>query len=181
MKAQGQELLPWVAVTSFTSNKQNEMLHQISSIEQLEAQLLTLTTTCNYPHVLHIKGKFNNLTIGSVPKQSIPYAPIEQIIKESFQIDTGPIVAECVGFYAPEFMFPIKSKGLHLHCISEDKAFGGHVLALDLKSAELNFEVISQFQIELPQNECYQKAQLDCFKSEKHASTFTDKLTLVDA
>lgn len=156
------------------------MLHQVSSIEQLETQLLRLAPTCNYPYVLHFKGKFNNLTIGSVPKQNKPYAPIEQVIEESLQINTGPIVAECVGFYAPEFMLPVKAKGLHLHCLSEDKAFGGHVLELDLNSAELHFEAISQFQIELPQNNYYQQIQLDCFKSEEHIPTFTYKLSLID-
>lgn len=179
-EANYQALLPWAAITSFTSNKQSEALQQVSSMEQLLAQLLKLVSTCNYPYVLHINGKFNNLTIGSVPKQSTPYTPIEQVIEESLQIDTGPIIAECVGFYAPEFMFPIKSKGLHLHCVSKDKSFGGHVLELDLESAELHFEAITQFQVELPRNECYQNMLLHPFNTEEHVPVFSDKLTQME-
>lgn len=148
-QAENYEQLPWAAMTSFTSNKKQ------------------------------IKGSFNNLTIGSVPKQTKPYLPIEKIIENSIQIETGSIIAECVGFYAPEFMFPIKSTGLHLHCISDAQQFGGHVLNLDLQSAELHFEAITQFQIELPQNEVYQNTPMNGFKIEEHVPVFSDRLAQI--
>ncbi len=178
-QAENYEQLPWAAMTSFTSNKQMESLRKISSLEQLETQLLTFIQTCNYPYVLQIKGSFNNLTIGSVPKQTKPYLSIEKIIEGSIQVETGPVIATCVGFYAPEFMFPIKSTGLHLHCISDAQQFGGHVLNLDLQSAELHFEAITQFQIELPQNEVYQNTPMNGFKIEEHVPVFSDRLAQI--
>ncbi|MDF1646467.1 MAG: acetolactate decarboxylase [Legionellaceae bacterium] len=175
-KAALNALLPWAAVSSFTSECCNQKISDFSSLSQLNSHLLKLAGSDNYPYLFQIRGEFNNIMMTSVPKQQKPYVSVEAVIEQSVQLETGAVQADLVGFYAPDFMFPIKGKGLHLHGITLDKKIGGHVLALDLKSAEVCFEKITDFQIELPQHDGYKNINMAAFQEDEHVPLLEDKL-----
>ncbi|MCH9756910.1 MAG: acetolactate decarboxylase [Gammaproteobacteria bacterium] len=178
-QAASDTLLPWAAVSSFTAACSTQKMAHLSDISKLELQLLELIQSKNYPYLFRIKGAFNNIKITTVPKQQKPYVSIETVIEQSLQIDTGTITADLVGFYAPDFMFPIKGKGLHLHCITSDKEYGGHVLDLDLINAEVCFEKITDFQIELPKQDEYKNMAMAAFQDDEHVPLFEDKLDAI--
>ena len=142
-------LLPWAAVTRFTSEVCTNELVALANLSALEAKLLELMHGDENPYVFHIQGEFNSLIFRDVLKQNQPYLSIEQVFETSPQQETGLITADLVGFYMPEFMYPMQPQGLHLHGLSTDKAFGGHVLEVNLKSAHLQFEKITQLHVDL--------------------------------
>lgn len=139
-------------------------------------ELLKHVGSKNYPYLVYLKGQFDNIKIGSVPKQEKPYALIEKVIQQSTELDTGAIGADVVGFYAPDFMFPVKGKGLHLHCVAEDQAFGGHVLDLKLREVEVRLEAITRFEMELPHHDDYKKLEMVTFQTGEHVPVFEDKV-----
>lgn len=168
--------LPWAAISNFTESVKIGSLRDITDFKGLEVGLFKLMETLNYPFLFHIEGIFENITLGSVPKQKKPYPKIEEIINNSVIVETGEIKAQLVGFYAPEFMFPMKGKGFHFHCLAENQRFGGHVLELRIKETSVKFECITEIKFELPKNETYQKAQFTYHESSERMAVFSDKL-----
>ncbi len=143
-------LIPWANVTCFTDAASIVSLENIININQLESKLFELTDMSQAPYVFHIRANFNNVLFRQVLKQKKPYTlSIEEVYEKSPLEDTGPITADLVGFYMPEFMQTIQPKGLHLHGISANEQSGGHVLEVDFKTATLTFEKITEVHMAL--------------------------------
>lgn len=175
--AEQNETLPWAALSSFSDKKNTAQVKSLGDYKALEAALRSLMQSSNYPFLFHISGKFENILIGSVPKQEKPYLPIEAVIESSITVETGEVVADLVGFFAPDFMFPIKGKGFHLHCLEKNMKYGGHVLDLKCQELEVTYEQLTHFNLELPVNELYKNKKLSDYKSSEHVPVFTEKIT----
>ncbi|WP_133126946.1 acetolactate decarboxylase [Legionella nagasakiensis] len=169
------EMLPWAAVTNFQSEK-FVTINDISSISELELRLLAHFPSKNYPIALYIESDVENIALGSVPKQKRPYKPILQVIDESIFINTGRINAKIVGFYAPGFIYPIKSNGIHLHFIDKNICIGGHILDLNLISAKIYWQQIDALNVIFPQFDEYKHADLKLDIHSSHLPKFEDKL-----
>ncbi len=174
-QANAAELLPWAAVANYQLTKPTQLIN-ILNMDHLTQKLHTLFPSLNFPYLIYINAKCNNITLGSVPKQTKPYRPIADIIDSSIAIDTGNIQAKLVGFYAPDYMFPLKSSGLHLHFVDEDYSVGGHVLELSLAKAELYFTPLTSFEIKLPNNDFYKNVSLPLPKQDEKLPEFVDRL-----
>lgn len=168
------ELLNWAAITMFEQIYAFS-LNKISSLSQLQDEILKNLLSYNYLFAFIIKAQVNNIALGSVPKQQKPYRGIAEVIEESILINTGKLEANIVGFYAPSFMYPIKSSGLHLHFVDYQACLGGHVLDIDLIYAEIYWQQLNSFNLILPQNEDYKSAIINR-ASETRAPVFSDKL-----
>ena len=125
--ADDNELLPWAAVTNLKAENCFDV-NNIDSLSQFQTVLLDQLSSKNYPIALRIKADVNTISLGSVPKQSKPYRPISDVIDDSILINTGKLTVDMAAFYAPGFMFPIKSEGIHLHFVDADRKIGVHVL-----------------------------------------------------
>ena len=63
------------------------------------------------------------------------------------------------GFFCPEFVKGINVSGYHLHYLSDDKTFGGHLLDFKLKSGILKLDKIQKFEMQLPESDSFQKTE----------------------
>ena len=55
-----------------------------------------------------------------------------------------------VCIYYPDYMDGINAPGWHLHFISEDRKWGGHVFDLQMRRGEVFLDKISRIEIQLP-------------------------------
>ncbi len=172
--AEDSERLAWAAITLLQQYQVFSLSH-ISSLAKLQEAILNNLPSPNYPFALSIKANVQNIALGSVPKQQKPYKAISEVIEESLLINTGKRDVNIVGFYAPEFMHPIKSSGLHLHFVDEKVQIGGHILDIDLNHAEISLQQINSFNLLLPQIDLYKKAKLNIAFNET-LPVFKDKL-----
>jgi acetolactate decarboxylase len=117
-----------------------------------------------------------NIALGSVPKQERPYKAISEIIDDSTLINTDNIDVDLAGFYAPEFMFPIKSNGIHLHFVDTNRMIGGHVLELNLISATIYWQQLDSISIIFPQIDSYKNADLRLDDSNNALPKFENRL-----
>ena len=177
--AQDNEMLPWAAVTTLDSENYFTV-KSISSINEMQATLLTHLSSINYPIALRITALASTISLGSVPLQSKPYRPISEVIDDSILINTGEIEVDITGFYAPCFMFPIKSQGIHLHFLDKKRTIGGHVLELNLISAKVYWQQINSINILLPQIDDYKNADLILNTSDDFLPKFESRLTIND-
>lgn len=153
------QLLPWAAVTFFES-QHCFAIENVTSLDAFESLLLTQISSPNYPIALKIRAVVSNICIGSVPKQEKPYQTIPSIDNDFVPMHFGPMNVDMVGFYAPHFMFPIKSSGIHLHCADELRQIGGHVLSFDLLEGNVEVQELHKFNLVLPNMECYKTMSL---------------------
>lgn len=175
-KAEEHAQLPWAAVTDFAV-EHTITISNINSFKELQALFCRYVGSKNYPYILHIEGSCHNISLGSTRKQTRPFQSIDAVIKDSVMIDTGTTDVDMVGFYAPQFMYPLKAQGLHLHFITKDRTQGGHVLDLALHKATLKFQQLTSFEILLPKHDEYKLKHFKDPQEEIILTKFHDRLT----
>ena len=101
-------------------------------------------------YMVKVSGTFNEILIRSEAGAKEPYPTLVEALKTQKEITPKNIKGTIVGLYCPDFMSSLNSTGWHFHFISADKKFGGHVLDLDLKSGEAQFDKTNNFAMGLP-------------------------------
>ena len=67
-----------------------------------------------------------------------------------------------VGYYSPELFQGIASAGYHVHFISDDHTFGGHVLDYKLAEGQVNLQRFESLDLHLPVHDStYRKYEFD--------------------
>ena len=101
-------------------------------------------------YMVKISGDFNEILIRSESGQEEPYPTLVEALKTQKEITPQNISGTIVGLYCPDFMSSLNSTGWHFHFISADKKIGGHVLELNLKRGEAQFDKTDNFAMGLP-------------------------------
>ncbi|MDR2465439.1 MAG: acetolactate decarboxylase [Streptococcaceae bacterium] len=128
-----EDTTPYAAVTTFSSiqlkrywNIDSEPLLRILE-EELPSQ--------NLFSAIRIQGKFSKMHVRVAPKQERPFTqPFVEVAKNQPEYEQDDVEGMIVGFWTPELFHGASVKGFHLHFLSEDKTFGGHIL--DFRLAE---------------------------------------------
>lgn len=152
---------PFGCVAKFVSEKK-AVLSAASSLEEL-GKLLTAQipeTERNLFHMAKIKACFPRIMLRSVGKQKEPYIPINSAMKNDQKVFTlENAEGTAVALYCPNYMDRVNMYGWHLHFITEDKKRGGHVLDLEISSAEADICSLDSHIMRLPRNGIF--GQLD--------------------
>jgi acetolactate decarboxylase len=82
----------------------------------------------NLPHALLIEGTFAYVKTRSVPQQEKPYPTLAELAANQAIFETENVTGTIVGFYYPKFASTLNVPGFHLHFLSKDRSFGGHIL-----------------------------------------------------
>ncbi|MDD1772467.1 MAG: acetolactate decarboxylase, partial [Methanomassiliicoccales archaeon] len=75
-----------------------------------------------------IEAEFGSLTIRSVPGQDEPYPPLTDVIANQTTMVLHNVTGTIVGFLFSDSIEGANLPGFHMHFISEDLSYGGHVL-----------------------------------------------------
>jgi len=109
---------------------------------------------------IRIEGSFRHIRTRSVPRQSKPYPPLINVTQDQPVFALNDVSGTLVGFRFPEFAKGMNVPGYHLHFLSDDRNFGGHVLAFVLEHALLTIDDTSDFHIELPTDSTFLSTKL---------------------
>ena len=72
------------------------------------------------------------------------------------------VTGTMVGFYCPEFVGNMATKGFHFHYISNDKKFGGHVMELETSGAlTVDVDRKTDIHFALPDNDDFANVGFD--------------------
>ena len=104
----------------------------------LLAVLSELVPDQNMPVVFRIEGSFSGVMVRSVPKQQEPYPPLTEVVAKQAVFTRDAAQGVIVGFRFPSYMADINVAGYHLHFLSDDRTFGGHLL--DMASGEMTVQ-----------------------------------------
>lgn len=109
-----------------------------------------------------IKGEFSYMKCGGLHKQEPPFKDgLDVLIPNRPVFERQNFKGTMVGFFCPDFIGDINASGYHLHFISDDKTFGGHVMEFEAKSLGVSFDEMNEYQFVLPDTEAYRNVGFD--------------------
>lgn len=119
--------------------------------ENLQKSLDQMKNDTNYFYAIRIDGVFTKVLTRAIPKQDRPYKTLAEAAKEQHVFELNNIKGTVIGFWCPQYINGINVPGYHLHFISEDRKFGGHILTAALQAGNVQMSRIHAFRMELPQ------------------------------
>jgi acetolactate decarboxylase len=154
---------PFASVTYF----ENEQVFEVKnkSYESFKLFADSLMQTENLFFAIKLTGKFSYIKTRSVPAQIKPYPPLLEVTKNQPEFEATNISGQLVGFYCPKFVKGINVPEYHLHFISDDKKFGGHLLEFRLKSGSVTLDKIERFEMILPNEGDFLESEFETDRS----------------
>jgi len=86
---------------------------------------------------IEIEAMFESVTIRSVPGQDEPYPPLSEVLADQTTMVLQNVSGTMVGFCLTDELEGINLSGLHLHFISEDVSYAGHVLDMTFEDVDI--------------------------------------------
>ena len=151
------ETIPFANVTFFDSDEKQD-ISDVSSIADLKKLLDEKVEKLgkNQFYMVRVDGTFKKMHARSELKQEKPYKPLaEALATDQREFSWDNIEGTVVALYCPQYMKDLNAAGWHLHFVSKDKKYGGHVLELDVDKAELIIDSTQGFNMQLPDTEMF--------------------------
>jgi acetolactate decarboxylase len=99
---------------------------------------------------LQLSGQFDHVKIRIAPKQAKPYPSLLEVAQQQPEFTKDHVTGTILGYYAPEIFGTITAAGWHLHFISDDRQFAGHLLSFTAPKLAGNFEIFDNLEQHLP-------------------------------
>jgi acetolactate decarboxylase len=145
--------VPFSAVCNMNEGRSFE-LGAFKNIDDLKNQLNLLIEEgfgLNSMHMVRIDGDFQLIDARSESPYKSMHVTLKDILgktQKSFQFHD--IKGSLVCVYFPDYMDGINAPGWHLHFLSEDKKYGGHVFEIVLKKGKGFLNKINSIELKLP-------------------------------
>lgn len=140
---------PFAAVTFFDS-EQTISIETTSALKQVLEMLDKSIMTKNVFAAIRVEGVFQTITTRSVPRQSKPYRPLAEALKEQSLFYLTQVEGTVVGWRCPAYTQGVNVAGYHFHFLTKDKKAGGHVLDFVLQQGRVDIDYTRDFQMTLP-------------------------------
>ena len=100
------------------------------------------------------------LKVRTVAGQKYPGQPLSELGDSQRVFEYQDVRGTVVGFRSPEAWQGISVAGEHLHFISEDRGFGGHVLEIEGEGVEVAAAEVADLHVQLPKTREFNEARL---------------------
>lgn len=145
---------PFVVATFFHELSRDEFPDGFASIDALFARLTELLPSPNMMYALRVDARFAFVRTRSVPRQD-GYRPLVEITRDQPVFERQDVTGSLVGFYTPVFMSSLNVPGFHLHFLSSDLTFGGHLLQCRADRALARVQILRRLCMDLPSSLAY--------------------------
>ncbi|WP_282160598.1 acetolactate decarboxylase [Ulvibacterium marinum] len=131
-------------------------LQKVPDYETLRKYINEKLPTKNIFYAFKIHGEFSKMKCGGLHKQEKPFDKgLDYLIPNRPIFERENFTGTMVGFFCPEFIGDINASGYHLHFVSDDETFAGHVMEFEAKNLKVEIDRIHEYQFVLPQTEEY--------------------------
>lgn len=111
---------------------------------------------------LKLSGHFEKVHTRIAPKQERPYPSLLEVAKGQPEFHRQDIDGTILGYYAPDVFGSITAAGWHLHFISDDRQFAGHLLGFSADQLKGDFEIFDTLEQHLPvEDQDYRQSKVD--------------------
>lgn len=112
-------------------------------------------------YAIKLTGKFSFIKTRSLKKQNKPYPRLVEVARDQAFFEAKEREGTVVGVYSPELFGTIASTGYHLHFLSEDHDFGGHILNFTMENGTIEIHALDVLEQHLPTADTNSNKQLD--------------------
>ena len=123
-------LTPFAAVVHFDPDKTLALDAGLDTAT-LNAALDEAGGSVNRFYAVRLDGAFAQLHTRSVPRQSMPYPPLADVIPSQAEFEFTDVTATLVGICTPASAAGLNAAGWHWHALTADRTAGGHVLGFE--------------------------------------------------
>lgn len=157
----GNEMTPYAAVTAFDA--ENELIiRERETKNSLLKNILMHFTSENTFQAIKISGIFSFMHCRSIEKQEEPYLRLVEVAEDQAEFKEESIAGTLVGFYTPEIFGTVSVPGFHLHFLSNEKNFGGHVLDFSIEEGNVEWQGITTLEQHFPvENQSFMTEKID--------------------
>ena len=145
---------PFAIATFFRELSRDDLSDGFDSVDDLFAKLQDLLPSQNVMYALRIEGRFSFVRTRSVPRQE-NYRPLVEITRNQPTFERTDVQGSLVGFHTPSFMSSLNVPGIHLHFLSDDRTFGGHLLQCKARHATVRIQILRRLRMDLPTSLAY--------------------------
>jgi acetolactate decarboxylase len=118
----------------------------------LDQSIDARATNPNVFIAIRVDGIFSHMKTHALQKQRKPYPPTAEVVKGCVHADTRDVAGTIVGFRGVPWVRGINDVGYHLHFLSADTTWGGHVLEFTMSEGTCAISTCSTHVILLPDN-----------------------------
>ncbi len=151
-KADLNNTTPFASVVEFKGNS-NTSIRPVKTFVEFQSEIDKTIKNKNLFYAVKVTGKFSYIKTRTVPAQEKPYKPLSEVTKTQPTFEKKDVDGTLVGFLLPAFTSGVNVPGYHLHFLSADKTFGGHVLELSIEEANVEIQEINNFYMTLPEDD----------------------------
>lgn len=150
-EAVDEEMICYANATWFNAD-QSFNIDKPVNYDSLRALINKKLPSHNQFYGFRIHGTFDYMRCGGVPKQEKPYTKgLDELLPIRPVFEQENVTGTMVGFYCPQFIGNINVAGYHLHFVSEDFSFGGHVLDFNTSNLKVELDYITEYTFVLPE------------------------------
>ena len=147
------------AVAGFLNEGKTIKMKDMKNIEAIKTELtlsIDLDFSLNSIHIARIDGWFEKIHARAGAPYRSQHVSLKNILSKTqkdfcFERLYGTLV--CV--YFPDYMDGINASGWHMHFLSEDKKFGGHVFEASMSAGECLIQKMDRIDIQLPKDAAF--------------------------
>jgi acetolactate decarboxylase len=152
------QLAPFALVTHFAPERTVTM-QPFATMAEMCAQLDALRTSDNLFYAARLRGRFRNVHNRAACKVG-PHETLVEAAAHQGEFHTDDVSGTLAGFWTPAYVRSIGVAGWHLHFLSDDHRFGGHLLGASGEGIELALEHLDDFRIAIPETAAFLTSDL---------------------
>lgn len=157
-------LAPFWTTTSFTPQSES-VLKNVTNWEDLCRHIDGLRKSSNIFTSICISGIFKHIQY-RVACKSEQGVDLVSATNAQAVFDVSDCKGTLVGFWTPAYAKTLNVPGYHLHLLSDDRKFGGHVLEITATDLQVTLAEETDFKIALPESAEFLQADLSIDPSE---------------
>lgn len=157
-RAEDRQQVPFAVVTHF-SPQQSITLDSFASADALYVQLDRLRLTDNLFFAARLQGRFAHVHNRVACKAEAHQTLVEAVGRQA-EFECHNIDGTLLGFWTPSYAKAIGVSGWHLHFISDDRRFGGHMLDCSANGVGVALERIDDLRVAIPETASFLAAYL---------------------
>jgi len=132
-----------------------------SDYHDLGQKLLAMFPNPNTPYAIRLDGEFSSVKFRSLTKVTPPFPNLLEANKKQAVKEMKNVKGTAVGFWFPQYWEGVGMPIFHLHFATEDRQFGGHVLAISVANAKVQLQSVQNIQIYLPNTKEFSQAHIE--------------------
>jgi acetolactate decarboxylase len=150
--AEADRKIPFGGFAFFKEDK-GVSLATTGSFEDMQNDVIAALPSRNRLYAVRISGTFAEVSAGGANKiEDGDRTPIAKLMEQRPIYTRQNVRGTVIGFYHPPYVGGVDLLPFHLHFISEDRSFGGHVTGMKLDGAPLQVSLDEKkgIDVELP-------------------------------